>query len=89
MGQLKDFLLTDETLGTFMPIVVYWVYSGIYYLLQPLDGYRMHTLKEEKLKNLVSRSTVVKGVLLQQSVQAVVALSLFAVCFSSFWILIN
>lgn len=79
MGQLKDFLLTDETLGTFMPIVVYWVYSGIYYLLQPLDGYRMHTLKEEKLKNLVSRSTVVKGVLLQQSVQAVVALSLFAV----------
>jgi len=79
MGQLKDFFLTDEALGTFMPIIVYWVYSGIYYLLQPLDGYRVHTLKEEKLKNLVSRSTVVKGVLLQQSIQSVVALSLFAI----------
>uniref|UniRef100_A0A0C9SAD6 TSA: Wollemia nobilis Ref_Wollemi_Transcript_4061_1665 transcribed RNA sequence n=1 Tax=Wollemia nobilis TaxID=56998 RepID=A0A0C9SAD6_9CONI len=79
MAQLKEFFLTDEALGTFLPIALYWVYSGIYYLLQPFDGYRMHTVNEEKMKNLVSRSTVVKGVLLQQLVQAVVALLLFTV----------
>eukprot|EP01018_Ginkgo_biloba_P031122 Gb_30408 [translate_table: standard] len=79
MGNWKEFFLTDEALGTFLPIVVYWLYSGLYYIIQPLDGYRMHTLKEEKIRNLVSESTVVKGVLLQQSFQAVVALLLFAV----------
>ncbi|XP_057818398.2 sphinganine C4-monooxygenase 2 [Cryptomeria japonica] len=79
MGQWMEFFLKDEALGTFVPIIVYWVYSGFYVLLEHLDGYRMHTVAEEKMKNLVSKSTVVKGVLLQQLIQAMVALILLKV----------
>lgn len=74
-----EFEISDEILGTFAPIVVYWVYSGIYLLMGSLDNYRLHSKKDEDEKNLVSKSTVVKGVLLQQTVQAVVAMILFAV----------
>ncbi|KAJ8441332.1 hypothetical protein Cgig2_024844 [Carnegiea gigantea] len=74
-----SFEVSDEHLGTVAPIVVYWVYSGIYVLLGSLDNYRLHSRKDEDEKNLVSKSTVVKGVLLQQAVQAIVALILFAV----------
>ncbi|XP_068642249.1 very-long-chain aldehyde decarbonylase GL1-9-like [Aristolochia californica] len=69
--------LSDESMGTFAPIVVYWIYAGFYQLLPPLDGYRLHTRNEEEEKNLVPLSTVVKGVLLQQLVQATVAQMLF------------
>ncbi|ERM94444.1 hypothetical protein AMTRI_Chr04g190020 [Amborella trichopoda] len=72
-------MVSDEVLGTFMPILVYWVYSGIYFSLNRFDNYRMHSRKDEEIKNLVSKGTVVKGVLLQQSIQALVALSLFMV----------
>ncbi|KAH9606823.1 hypothetical protein KSS87_001133 [Heliosperma pusillum] len=72
-------MVSDEILGTFAPIFVYWAYSGIYIMLGSLDNYRLHSRKDEDEKNLVSKSTVVKGVLLQQSVQAVVAIILFAV----------
>lgn len=68
--------VSDEVMGTFAPIVLYWIYAGFYQLLPPLDNYRLHTRKEEEEKNLVPLSTVVKGVLLQQLVQATVALSL-------------
>ncbi|CAA6658794.1 unnamed protein product [Spirodela intermedia] len=69
--------LSDESMGTFAPIVVYWIYAGMYQLLPPLDSYRLHTRKEEEQRNLVSMSSVVKGVLLQQLVQASVAELLF------------
>lgn len=68
---------SDEAMGTFAPIVVYWLYAGFYQLLPPLDKYRLHTRKEEEEKNLVPLPKVVKGVLLQQLVQAVVAHALF------------
>lgn len=74
-----DFGLSDELLGAFLPIVVYWVYSGLYGLVGCLEEYRLHSRKEEDEKNLVSKSTVVKGVLLQQAVQAFVAIILFKV----------
>lgn len=84
------FEVSDEILGTFAPIVVYWVYSGIYMLLGSFDNYRLHSRKDEDEKNLVSKFTVVKGVLLQQIVQAVVAIILFAVsCFSFFCFTLN
>ncbi|CAM6091342.1 unnamed protein product [Calypogeia fissa] len=73
----EDWGISDELLGTFVPIAVYWLYGGMYHLLPPMDKYRLHTRKEEDLKNAVSKSTVVKGVLLQQAVQAVVAMLLF------------
>lgn len=71
--------VSDELMGTFAPIVIYWLYAGMYQLLPPLDRFRLHTRKEEKLKNLVPLSSVVKGVLLQQLVQATIAQLLFLV----------
>ncbi|XP_062189161.1 very-long-chain aldehyde decarbonylase GL1-9-like [Phragmites australis] len=74
--------LSDETMGTFAPIVLYWLYGGGYQLIlhrRPLERYRLHTRAEEEEKNLVSLPTVVRGVLLQQFVQAIVAMILFMV----------
>lgn len=68
--------VSDELMGTFAPIVVYWIYAGFYHLLPPLDNYRLHTKKDKEDKNLVPFKAVVKGVLLQQLVQAIVALVL-------------
>ncbi|MCE3216784.1 hypothetical protein HAX54_008024 [Datura stramonium] len=70
--------VSDELLGTIVPIVVYWVYSGLYCMLGGMENYRLHTKKDEDEKNLVSKKEVVKGVLLQQVVQGVVATVLFA-----------
>ncbi|KAL0909120.1 hypothetical protein M5K25_023652 [Dendrobium thyrsiflorum] len=75
--------VSDEMMGTFAPIVMYWIYGGIYQLLPSSNRYRLHTLKEEEQKNLVRMPTVVKGVLLQQLVQATVARLLFLVSGSS------
>ncbi|RZC81525.1 hypothetical protein C5167_044099 [Papaver somniferum] len=68
--------LSDETMGIISPVVVYWLYAGFYHILPPLDNYRLHTRKEEA-KNVVPIPTVIKGVLLQQSIQATVAYLLF------------
>ncbi|KAL5729958.1 sphingolipid C4-monooxygenase [Ranunculus cassubicifolius] len=76
-----DISLSDEVLGAILPILVYWVYSGICMLLGCLDNYRLHSRRDENMKNLVSKGTVVKGVLLQQAVQAVVAILLY-----TFWL---
>ncbi|CAN8291614.1 unnamed protein product [Cochlearia groenlandica] len=66
------YVLSDELLGAFAPILVYWVYSGIYVALSSLESYRLHSKLDEEEKNLVSKSNVVKGVLLQQLIQAIV-----------------
>lgn len=75
--------VSDETMGTFAPLVVYWLYAGFYQLLPPLDNYRLHTKTEENEKNLVPLGSVIKGVLVQQFFQAVVAELLFLVTSSS------
>lgn len=74
-----EFSVSDELLGTVMPIVVYWVYSGLYMMFGSYDNYRLHSRQDEDDKNLVTKPAVVKGVLLQQAVQAVVAIILFKV----------
>lgn len=73
-------VISDQMLGTFVPIVVYWLYSGFYILLGSFENYRLHSKKDEQEKNLVSKSTVVRGVFLQQIIQAIVAILLFKVC---------
>ncbi|XP_023542394.1 sphinganine C4-monooxygenase 2-like isoform X1 [Cucurbita pepo subsp. pepo] len=73
------FVFSDQMLGTFVPIVVYWLYSGIYILLGSFENYRLHSKEDELEKNVVSKSTVVRGVLLQQTIQAIVAILLFKV----------
>lgn len=74
-----EFAVSDELLGTFVPILVYWIYSGMYAMLGSMDSYRLHTKKDEEEKNLVSKRAVVKGVLFQQTIQAAVAIVLFKV----------
>ncbi|CAA6674089.1 unnamed protein product [Spirodela intermedia] len=74
-----ELALSEETLGALLPIAVYWTYSALYVLLgslSSLDKYRLHPRGDEA-KNIVSRATVVKGVLVQQAFQVVVALGLF------------
>jgi sphinganine C4-monooxygenase len=74
------FAVSDELLGTFVPIAVYWLYSGLYVVLDGLgmDDYRLHP-KGEEARNIVSRWTVVRGVLVQQAFQIAVSLLLFTV----------
>ncbi|KAL0551711.1 hypothetical protein IC582_010800 [Cucumis melo] len=72
-----EFTISDDLLGTFVPIFVYWFYSGLYLLLGFFDNYRLHSKTDEDEKNLVSKSTVVRGVLFQQFIQAIVAIILF------------
>ncbi|XP_038889456.1 sphinganine C4-monooxygenase 1-like [Benincasa hispida] len=74
-----EFTISDDLLGTFVPIFVYWFYSGIYVLLGFFENYRLHSKTDEDEKNLVSKSTVVRGVLFQQIIQAIVAIILFKV----------
>ncbi|XP_078172377.1 sphinganine C4-monooxygenase 2-like [Carex rostrata] len=71
--------ISDEILGTFVPIAVYWLYSGMYMLLDGWDEYRLHPKGEEYVKNVVSKRTVVKGVLVQQAFQVAIALLLFKI----------
>ncbi|KAJ4846375.1 Arf guanine nucleotide exchange factor sbh1 [Turnera subulata] len=73
------FQISDELLGTFVPLLVYWVYSGIYVCLGCFDTYRLHTKQDEDVKNCVSKGQVVRGVLLQQFIQAMVAILLFQI----------
>ncbi|XP_042442645.1 very-long-chain aldehyde decarbonylase GL1-9-like [Zingiber officinale] len=65
--------VSDELMGTIAPIVVYWLYAGLYQLLPPLDRFRLHSRKELNAKNSVTLPTVVKGVLSQQLLQATLA----------------
>lgn len=76
---------SDELLAIFVPIVVYWVYSGMYLMLggASLEQYRLHPREDEEKKNLVPKREVVKGVLLQQLVQATVASLMFMVNLST------
>jgi hypothetical protein len=51
----------------------------IFCWLGSFENYRLHSKKDEDEKNLVSKGTVVKGVLLQQTIKAIVAILLFKV----------
>ncbi|PKA47115.1 Sphinganine C(4)-monooxygenase 2 [Apostasia shenzhenica] len=68
---------SDELLGTFVPVAVYWMYSGIYAMLGDLNDYRLHTKAEEHKRNAVSKAAVVKGVLIQQAFQIIAVSLLF------------
>ncbi|XP_072966786.1 sphinganine C4-monooxygenase 2-like [Typha angustifolia] len=68
-----EFFGSQDLLVMFMPIVVYWVYSGMYELLGSMDKYRLHSRREEETKNLASKKEVVKGVLFQQAIQATIS----------------
>ncbi|KAG9454979.1 hypothetical protein H6P81_007883 [Aristolochia fimbriata] len=73
--------VSDEVLGTFEPIGVYWIYSVVLTLLcSAWIGFGCILRREKRQRiNGITKRTVVKGVLLQQAVQACVSLVLFAV----------
>jgi len=78
MAWWEDYV-SDEVMGTFAPIVVYWLYSGCYHMLPRLEKYRLHSVEEEEKKNIMSVPEVVRSVLLQQAIQVCVALALFKI----------
>ncbi|KAL0909235.1 hypothetical protein M5K25_020082 [Dendrobium thyrsiflorum] len=69
----------DELLATFVPVLVYWIYSGVFMILGDLNNYRLHTKAEEESKNVVSKTTVLKGVLLQQSIHITLSLLFYTI----------
>ncbi|KAL9227632.1 hypothetical protein vseg_003300 [Gypsophila vaccaria] len=69
--------IPDEILATLVPIVVYWLYAGLHLLLEPIHKYRLHPKIEEDEKNLVAKSSVIKMVLLQQIMQAIIAIIVY------------
>ncbi|KAJ0963806.1 hypothetical protein J5N97_028928 [Dioscorea zingiberensis] len=74
---MDEFFGSDEFLVMFVPIVVYWVYSGIYEILGSSDNYRLHSKGDEDTKNMVSKLDVLQGVLFQQAIQAATSLLVF------------
>jgi sphinganine C4-monooxygenase len=76
-----EFAVSDELLGTFVPIAVYWLYSGMYILLDrmEMENYRLHPKEDEDTKNLASKRAVLKSVLLQQAGQVAVQLAIIKV----------
>ncbi|KAH7651551.1 sphinganine C4-monooxygenase protein [Dioscorea alata] len=74
---MDEFFSSDEFMVMFVPIIVYWVYSGLYEMLGSLDNYRLHSRRDEETKNLVSKLDVFKGVLFQQSLQAATTFLIF------------
>lgn len=73
-------MLSDEVLGIFVPVIVYWLYSGLYVAMGSMDSHRLFTTDEEEEKNMVSKGEVVKGVLIEQFFQVSVLGLLFKVC---------
>ncbi|KAI3894410.1 hypothetical protein MKX03_016916 [Papaver bracteatum] len=69
--------ISDETMSIVSPVIVYWLYAGCHHILPPLDNYRLHTKKEKAEKNVVPVPTVIKVVLLQQSISSAVSYLLF------------
>ncbi|KQK09021.1 sphinganine C4-monooxygenase 1 [Brachypodium distachyon] len=72
------FIGGEELLVTLAPVAVYWLYSGIYEALgssEALDRYRLHSRRDEETKNMASKKDVVKGVLLQQAIQAAISVA--------------
>ncbi|CAI0396273.1 unnamed protein product [Linum tenue] len=79
--------VSDETMATFAPIVVYWLYAGFYQIMLPsklLSKYRLHTREEEEKKNLVPLSSVIKRVLILQSLQIATAHFYFSLTSTDF-----
>ena len=61
--------LSDEALAAVVPIVVFWVSVGVYELLAyMLPDSHLH-IEEDVSKNTVSRWTVTKGALFNNTIQ--------------------
>jgi len=71
--------LPDEYLTLALPIIAYWVVSGIFHVIDELDlfpQYRLHTPTEVSSRNRVSRWDVFRDVVVQQIVQTIFGIAL-------------
>ncbi|CAL4948358.1 unnamed protein product [Urochloa decumbens] len=77
------FMSGEELVVTLAPVAVYWVYAGMYEALLAhttvLDRYRLHSRRDEETKNIASRKDVVRGVLLQQAIQAAISVAVLKI----------
>jgi len=67
----------DHMLALAAPVITYWVSSIFFHILDIsewkwLDKYRIHESAQVKSRNLVTRSEVIRAVILQQVVQTVI-----------------
>lgn len=66
--------ISDAWLNIFAPVVIYWVVSMIFHVVDVLDlfpQYRLHTPDEILRRNHVSRYEVARDVIIQQIIQIV------------------
>ncbi|MCL7028275.1 hypothetical protein MKW94_014139 [Papaver nudicaule] len=63
--------MSDDVVGLFAPVVVYWLYAGVHHMLPPMENYRLHTKQEFAAKDVVPLPKVIRGVLIQQLIQAI------------------
>ena len=64
--------VSDQVLVVILPVVVYWIVSGFFHVLDTYDlcsQYRLHTPAELLKRNHVSQFDVLKDVILQQIIQ--------------------
>lgn len=69
----------DKLLGSFFLILVYWLYSELCTLLDMFESHSLHLKKDEDMTNLVSKGIVIKRVILEQTIQIVIANLLFTI----------
>ncbi|KAF2678025.1 sphinganine hydroxylase-like protein Sur2 [Lentithecium fluviatile CBS 122367] len=70
---------SDAALQVALPIIAYWVVSGMYHFIDVYDllsQYRLHTPAEVLKRNHVSRYEVFRDVIIQQVIQTVAGLLL-------------
>ena len=69
----------DKYLALAMPIIAYWVVSGLFHIIDTLDlfpQYRLHVPAEILKRNHASRWEVFRDVILQQIIQTLVGVTL-------------
>lgn len=71
--------MTDKTLAVVSPLIIYWVHSLLYHIIDTLElpffeKYRLHTPLEVRTRNRVDMFTVIYTVLAQQAVQTIIGI---------------
>lgn len=73
--------INDSHLALALPVIAYWVVSGIFHIIDTFDlfpMYRLHTPAEILKRNHATRWEVFRDVILQQIIQTIVGLVLAA-----------
>jgi len=71
--------ISDQNLALALPVVAYWLVSGIFHIIDELDlfpKYRLHTPAEILMRNHATRWEVFRDVIVQQIIQTLVGMAL-------------